>query len=157
MRDPVNPSHPVFFALVALLPALVACGGGGGGGGSVSDLARGSCVSPRADAVELAAVDTVPCTAPHRWEVLGSVTLGGADAAFPGRRALLQEGWRACVPLFEQYTGQAVWRSSHDIETITPTARAWADGARNAVCLGVDPDGEPLSASIAKVQSSPTP
>jgi len=151
-------------ALIYVLAAftswsLGACGSDGGGDdgpGTVTDLGVGSCVTTGA-VVALTEVETSPCTAAHRWEVIGSVSMGAADAAFPGRRALLQDSYRACVPLVEGYTGEVLWGSDLDLETITPSVRAWAEGSRDALCLLGAADGEPLTASVRQPLGSATP
>lgn len=168
----MSTASPFKTAALALLTAaatlgLGGCGSGSGGGSSsaektanpggssagvtaLADLKVGDCTSPTSDSLFVTDMAVVDCSEPHAAQLMGRFDFDGAqDAAYPGFLAIQQGAYTQCEPIFERFTGAVLFDldSSYDISSITPSASSWADGDRTALCLLVDIDGIPLTAS----------
>ncbi len=127
--------------LVALLLlALAACGT------SVLDLEIGECVTGDTAAGLLTQVPVVDCAEPHRGEVFALPTL--PDGGFPGDEAIAAQARRLCDEAFEPYVGLGYRDSQIFYSTLAPSARTWAGGDREIVCLLVDEFGADLRGSL---------
>ena len=116
-------------------------------GASVTELGVGACFD-EPTTLEVASVETVPCSGLHDYEVFGRVFLTGVDTAFPGRASVDEQAFFRCVPLFEDYVGLEYEVSILDVATLSPTAESWEDGDRGVTCALLRIDGDPLSGSV---------
>jgi len=97
-------------------------------------------------------VATAPCTGPH----LGEVFFAGNDwpkslTAYPGDKALSDQGWSRCLTAFTAYDGLDNSSSELSIYYIIPYD--WSNGDRWLVCIAYEPTdqypgGMPVNQSI---------
>ena len=84
-------------------------------------------------------------------EFAGVTTIDvGDNAADMGHLEITRQAYKDCQPVFEGYTGQTLWESDYDIETISPSVTAWRAGDREAMCLVVGVRDVPLIQSAAR-------
>lgn len=95
-------------------------------------------------AVTRAAV--VPCTDPHRYEVVLADRLQGAA---PPADADMQAWLRAaCAPAFSADVGKAIGQTDLTVSCFDPGAAAWAGGVHSVQCSASDPNGNPMTLSV---------
>lgn len=117
-------------AAAVLMLALAACGTG------PFDPQVGECVTTGATAGVVTQLPVVDCAGPHRGEVFALPQL--PDGAFPGVEQVAAQARRLCDEGFKPYVGIGYQDSQIFYSTLTPSARTWADGDREVVCLLVD-------------------
>ena len=99
----------------------------------------GMCIQQPSDEIFFT-VDTVSCSEPHDFEVIGRVTLLGSE--YPGDDAVYDEALDTCTPLFESYVGTSYDTSIWWLNSFTPTEASWNDGDRLATCMVFQYSGE---------------
>jgi hypothetical protein len=88
-----------------------------------------------------AAINRVPCSDPHTFEVFGLASDPAvAGTAFPGDQVVFDRSDRACSPLFEAYVGIDYDLSPLHARVRTPSEADWERGDRGFVCSLFDPD-----------------
>lgn len=92
---------------------------------------------------ESAAVDTVPCTEAHQYEVFAVVDIAPASAEYTGPEEIYDLGFEACFAEFSDYVGEDYADSPWHISLIPPTEAQWVEGGdRAAPCLLYQPGPE---------------
>jgi len=92
----------------------------------------GSCFDDPGDAL-VADVPTVDCTAPHDFEMIGSVKVQAEE--YPGEDEIWNTAIAECTDLFEDYVGAPYATSIWYLHAFTPTSEGWELGDRVANCL----------------------
>lgn len=144
--------------------ALSGCSWFGGGDGtrsvSVFDLEPGDCVmSPSDVTIELTDLESVDCELEHHMEVYARVGFpvdpDDDDPPFPGDAATKAFADGACAEEFAGYVG-VDYRDApaHLFFTyLVPSARSWSEGSDRTVTCFVTTTGDPLTGSVADLQS----
>lgn len=98
---------------------------------------------------EIEAVDAMPCTADHTYEVfyLGALP----DSDFPGEEVVNRQVDGQCLALFESYVGVEYEASVLDYSFIFPSAESWGDGDRGYICTLFSMIGDQLQGSMRSV------
>jgi hypothetical protein len=95
---------------------------------------------------EIEAVDAVPCTQLHMFEVYAAFDLGGND--FPGASAVQELAGEGCYSRFEGFVGLDYEYSKYEFDALTPTAESWRElDDREVLCLISNYDGSRKSGS----------
>jgi len=111
-------------------------------GNSLAGLAVGDCLSfTIAGDLNSGRVD---CTAAHRFEVVGLITL--PSMAYPGAEVLAQEAKSACKGPFTAYIGIAPADSRYGLISTYPSKPQWEFGARGSACIASSAQNEDSSA-----------
>lgn len=114
-----------------------------GGRQDVRSLKVGDCLESVGISSEVDSVPAVPCTQPHRAEVIGEFRL--ADGSYPGESEIEQQAQARCTPMIPSNLG-ALDPSTLDLYYLFPTQRTWAFRDRTVTCIvGSD---TPLTAAI---------
>ena len=80
------------------------------------------------------AVDTVPCSAPHKVEAYA--VFAAAGSSFPGDARLTSIAQDGCLARFAGFVGKPLSNSSLDIYYLAPSSRSWTVlNDRTVVCL----------------------
>jgi hypothetical protein len=105
-----------------------------------TDIAVGDCV---VDAPEgsVTSVEVVPCTEPHKGEVVGEFTVSGSD--YPGEDEVANQAEARCPTYVPDEVDDAL-----SLSYLMPTAGSWEKGDRIVSCLMVS-DGDDLTAPIS--------
>ncbi len=148
----------IYILSLIVVVQLSACGGGGEKTVSVGDILSldevqvGSCITPVKQGGFIDKLTLNDCNQAHFAEIAGNTTISVEDkeAKEMGHLAITRQAYKDCQPVFEEYTGQTVWESDYDIETIAPSSASWAKGDREVVCLVVGVKGEVLAKRAAK-------
>jgi hypothetical protein len=83
---------------------------------------------------EVKAVDTVPCSSPHKVEAYSVFTAPGTT--FPGDARLTSIAQDGCLAKFTGFVGKPLSDSSLDIYYLAPSSRSWTSlDDRTIVCL----------------------
>ena len=103
----------------------------------------GDCFLDPMSGSTIEAVDAVPCTQPHMFEVYAAFNLDyGTDDPFPGISAvdgLVDEG---CYSRFPEFVGLEYEESTFDFSAIYPTSQTWEKlDDREVLCLIGNHDG----------------
>ncbi len=134
--DSAEPSRrsalPALGALIAIVIGGILLAGLFDSSRRADALRAGDCLAAPEDE-QITDVDTVPCDEPHELEVIGTVTLQGAE--YPGDTNILGEGIAACEAIFEPYVGEPYEESRWFLNAFTPSAEGWEAGDRAATCL----------------------
>ncbi len=86
-------------------------------------------------------VPIVKCSVSHDSEVIASITLKGADSAYPGDDAVKRTADRRCNAPYEAFTGATLKTTTLDYTYYFPSAAGWKAGDRQILCVVYDPDG----------------
>jgi hypothetical protein len=113
------------------------------------NLAVGTCLNGVHEGAALSSSTThvVACASAHDSEVVGTYTTSDTGA-YPGQPALVNRGDAPCRSLFTAYVGTDLDSSRLTMLFVVPTARTWADGARQITCLVVASNGAELTGSV---------
>jgi putative regulator of septum formation len=77
----------------------------------------------------------VSCDGPHQLEMIGIEVLpDGPEALYPGARAIGEQAYSICRPLFESYVGFDYDRWEFVFWSYTPDRMDWPDGRRLVDC-----------------------
>ncbi|MBW8483507.1 septum formation family protein [Actinomadura parmotrematis] len=102
-----------------------------------TELATGDCLAgDRADAAGL--YRTVPCSRPHRAQVVAAETLGGG--AWPGTKTVKKESANRCERPWAEASHAAGAPRGLKPYYLYPLKENWAGGERSVVCLMVSPE-----------------
>ncbi|MEM8926540.1 MAG: hypothetical protein AAGD35_23795, partial [Actinomycetota bacterium] len=116
----------------------------------VAELEVGDCIEIDLGLGLTTAAQLVPCAEPHNAEVVATFVPGDGSDAFPGRTALLDEGFSRCSDEFLAYTGTQPLASLLGSVAVRPTFTEWTDETRRSiVCLATAPPGDRLTESVA--------
>ncbi|MBF4618459.1 septum formation family protein [Clavibacter sp. VKM Ac-2873] len=92
------------------------------------------------DRSEVSDVSTVPCSAPHDFEVYAALTIPGG--AFPGDDAVSTQADDLCGGAFGPFVGFDYQDSIYDYQGYQPTSDSWSTGDRAVTCVIGDPAGK---------------
>jgi hypothetical protein len=148
-----DPTPPGTAAPAGVDLAYASSGAEGPTNTTTAELPLGQCVDVTGlrvgEPVAPSAVHLAPCDTPHGGEVFAVVSLPGTPAAvYPGVDILGRDTTDRCVENFPIYTGSAYKTSALDVATVVPTAEAWNQGDRGAVCVAYDSSLRPLTMSV---------
>lgn len=102
------------------------------------DLEVGECVDVP-DGELVLAVPVVECSSQHDAEVFAVTQL--EDGPFPGKRGVMRQVARFCLPKFEEFAGEPYRRNRGlDLFLFYPMKATWEDD-RGVTCLAMDPEG----------------
>ena len=104
-----------------------------------ADLREGDCVNVRGDGPN-ASVARVACDSPHSAEVFFVATLD--EPASDAADAVEVAAEEACLFMFWDFAGEHYYESSLEARWLVPSADAWDQGERTAVCLVQSPEGD---------------
>lgn len=90
------------------------------------------------DAASPAGFPTVPCAAPHGYEVYATVPVPGDD--YPGDDTVTAAAESGCATRFDAFAGITYGGSALDFAYLTPTDSSWV-GGHAVTCLIYDPAG----------------
>lgn len=120
---------------------------------SVFDVAVGQCFAPQKEVqVELATLEAVPCTGPHRQEAFAIADYqppaGVEGDAFPGDATLAAWADAACAQEFATYVGISYLDSSLFFTYLLPSARGWEESKDRSVICFATTTGPELTSSV---------
>ncbi len=103
----------------------------------------GDCLPSNAMADEMSAVDVVPCSEPHGFEVYHEFNL--EDGEYPAEDDLWDAVGEGCIPAFDEFVGIAFEESALEIYPLWPTEASWEElDDRLVQCLVNDPAEETI-------------
>jgi hypothetical protein len=119
----------------------------------VLDIGVGQCFAAQQQVqVELATLQSVPCTGPHRQESFAVVNYqppaGVEGDAFPGDATLSSWADAACAQNFADYVGISYLDSTLFFTYLLPSARGWEESNDRAVVCFVTTTGAELTSSV---------
>ncbi|MET0863877.1 MAG: septum formation family protein [Nakamurella sp.] len=120
---------------------------------SVFDVSVGQCFAgQQKPETELATLEALPCTEPHRQEAYAIVEYqpptGVEGDAFPGNAALASWADAACAEQFADYVGISYLDSSLFFTYLLPSALGWEQSKDRSVICFVTSTGDLLTSSV---------
>jgi Septum formation len=82
----------------------------------------------------------IDCSQPHMGEVFAGVQL--SESTYPGLWEIVATGTTGCAAAYERLTGTSAGTDGIFIVPSPPSERAWDDGQRQVVCLGIALSGD---------------
>ena len=92
-------------------------------------------------------VPIVKCSVSHTSEVIASILLKGANAAYPGTDSVNATADQRCNAPYEKFTGATLKTTALDYTFYVPTAGGWKQGDRQILCVVYNPAG-PVTGSL---------
>ena len=117
-------------------------------GVSVDGLPAGTCLE---EPYPAGLVKPVPCTDPHRSEIVALLTHPApAGAPYPPVLELFQHTLDPCRRAFASYAGRTPDQAGARVFVVPPPTYQWAAGDRTVICFAEAGDGAPRRVSLSR-------